>query len=84
MLIFNGTEIASGSIIYGTENQVQNHMIYSMKMLKLRTIPQRSYHFSEAVAESQHEIEHLGGVKSPFIITLPRNIIDPEPDRQDL
>src|SRR5674476_762799 len=43
----------------------------------------RTTHQLEAVAESEHEIEHLRRVISPFVITVPGDIIYFKPERKD-
>jgi hypothetical protein len=37
-------------------------------------------HQLQAVAESEHEIEHLGRVISPLVISIPRYVIYLEPE----
>ena len=43
----------------------------------------RTTHLLEAVAETDHEIEHLGGIISPFIIAVPGYIVYFNPERKD-
>jgi hypothetical protein len=38
-------------------------------------IPYTSYRILKTIAETKHEIEHLGRIISPFIITVPGDVV---------